>query len=112
MKAIANLLLCLTLLFSCGCITTKPPVTPEASRYNSFRNTWAATLAVYDYSKDLQVAGEITAKDAADIDRAWNAFRSGFRIALANAGGDDLVTTPESVHKLAEDLKILIYSTQ
>ncbi len=94
----------------CSLIAPKPGTTWEATQYLSFKDTWTTTLALYDHAKDLQVAGKISAKDAADIDRAWNVFRAAYKTALANARGDKSIITPDSVAKLANDVITLIYS--
>jgi len=115
MKKLFILLLLSTILAvtpSCSLLNPKSPVTWEASRFLAFKDVWTTTLALYDHSKDLQVAGKISARDAADIDRAWELFRASYRLALANAGNNPNSFTPEEVRKLANDVLILIYSTQ
>jgi len=107
-------LLAMTAATTTGCrlFSGKSPVTWEASRYGSFRDTWTLTLALYDHAKDLQVAGKITAADAADIDAAFNLFRIGFKQALGTAQGDENAFTPESVKVLANNVLTLIYAAQ
>jgi hypothetical protein len=91
-------------------LSPKSPVTWEASRFLSFKDTWTTALALYDHSKDLQVAGKISARDAADIDAAWNLFRIGYKKALGAAQGNDNAFTPDNVKKLANDVLTLIYA--
>jgi hypothetical protein len=97
---------------ACSLLAPKSSVTWEASRFRSFQTTWVATLAVYDHHMDRRVAGKVSAKDAADIDAAWNTFRLAFRIALAEARGNTEAFTPDNVKQLADDLLTLIYASQ
>ena len=97
---------------SCSLLSPKSPITWEASRFLAFKDVWTTTLAMYDHAKDLQVAGKISARDAADIDRAWELFRASYRLALANAGNNTNAFTPEEVRKLANDVLTLIYASQ
>lgn len=94
----------------CSLLSPKSPLTHEAARYNSFKAVWISTLAVYDFQMDKRVQGKISPEDAATIDAAWNAFRAAYRVALARAGGDETLFTPDEVRKLADDVLILIYS--
>ena len=113
MKAIYKILVVLCLLaFVPGCSLLNPtsPLTHEASRYNSFKSVWISTLAVYDFQMDKRAQGKISPDDAQTIDTAWNAFRAAYRVALARAGGDENLFTPDDVRKLADDVLILIYS--
>lgn len=114
MKAIINLLLIFTLLIvpACSMLSPKPGVEWEASRYQSFKTVWISTLAMYDYQMDLRVQGKIKPEDAADIDAAWNLFRVGYRVALAEAQGNENMFTPDSVRKLADSVLTLIYAAQ
>lgn len=102
------------LAFAPGCSLLKPksPVTIEASHYLSFRDCWTVTLAVYDSHMDRRVAGKVSALDAADIDRAWETYRAAYRLALAQASGDEGAFTPDNVKKLANDVLTLIYASQ
>jgi len=106
------LLAVFTLTPGCSVLSPKSPATWEASRFLSFKDTWATTLALYDYSKDRQVAGKLSHQDAADIDAAFNLFRLAFKSALAAANGDDKAFTPENVRKLGNDVLTLIYASQ
>lgn len=108
------LALCALLAFSPGCslLVPKPGVTYNAARFNSFKVTWVSTLAVYDYQMDLRVQGKISPEDAEVIDAAWNSFRLGYKVALAQARGDDTAFTPDNVRKLADDVLTLIYAAQ
>jgi hypothetical protein len=103
-----------TLAFTPGCslLSPKSSVTWEASRFRSFQTTWVATLAVYDHHMDRRVAGKVSDKDAADIDAAWNTFRLAFRVALAEARGDESAFTPDNVKQFSDDLLTLIYASQ
>lgn len=114
MKKTLFAILAALLLVAPGCavLAPKSPVTWEASRFLAFKDVWATTLAMYDHAKDLQVAGKISARDAQDIDRAWNLFRSSFKLALENAGNNPNAFTPDEVRKLANDVLTLIYSAQ
>ena len=94
----------------CSVLNPKSPLTYEAARFNSFKSVWISTLAVYDFQMDKRVQGKISPADAQDIDAAWNTFRAAYRIALARAGGDENLFTPDEVRKLADDVLILIYS--
>jgi len=106
------LLAVFTITPGCSLLSPKSDVTWEASRFLSFKDTWTTTLALYDYSKDRQVVGKLSAKDAADIDAAWNLFRLAFKSALADAQGNENAFTPENVKKLANDVLTLIYASQ
>jgi len=120
MKQKINIALCLAFfgvvlgftMPGCSLLAPKSPVTWEASRYASFRDCWTITLAVYDANMDRRVAGKVSVADAQDIDRAWNLFRAAYRTALAEASGNELAFTPESVKKLANDVLTLIYASQ
>lgn len=94
----------------CSVLAPRAGVTWEASRYQSFRDVWTTTLALYDHSKDLQVAGKISARDAADIDAAWEIFRASYKQALAAARGDETAFTPERVRRLASGVIDLVYA--
>ena len=96
----------------CSLLNPKSPVTWEASRFLAFKDVWTTTLAMYDHAKDLQVAGKISERDAADIDTAWNTFRAAYKLALANAGNNPNSFTPEEVRTLANDVLTLIYASQ
>jgi len=98
------------LAFSPSCSILKPqsPVTWEATRYLSFRDCWTVTHAAYQAMKDRQALGLVSAADAADIDKAWNTFRSSFLVALEVAQWDKESFTPENVRELADDLLTLI----
>lgn len=102
------------MLFTQGCSVLSPegPVTWEAAKFNSFKSVWISTLALYDYQMDLRVQGKIKPSDAQDIDTAWNSFRAAYRVALAQASGDENAFTPENVRKLADDVLTLIYASQ
>ena len=111
---IATLLCALLIVCSPGCslLAPKSDLTWEASRFNSFKSTWTATLAVYDFHMDRRVAGKVSAADAAAVDAAWNTFRLAFRLALAQARGNENAFTPDNVKKLADDVLTLIYASQ
>ncbi len=102
------------LLLTPGCALTNPksPVTFEATRYLSFKDTWTVALTLYDSHMDRRAAGKVSAKDAADIDAAWNTFRAAYDVALDAAKGDKTSFTPDNVKKLANDVLVLIYAAQ
>ncbi len=114
MKTLITKLLLVGCLLSvgtgCNVLNPQSPLTYEASRFNSFKSVWISTLAVYDFQMDKRVQGKISQEDAQDIDAAWNTFRAAYRVALARAGGDENLFTPDEVRKLADDVLILIYS--
>jgi hypothetical protein len=110
MKAIANIILAVSLLwFTGGCQTTKPQ-TQEAVVFNSFASTWAIALAAYDGYSELAVQGKVSAEDQRDIDRAWNRFRETFKFALRTSQNNWQATSPDEVTRLKDDLIILIRS--
>ena len=114
MKNIFILIFAALLLTTPGCslLSPKSPVTWEASRFLAFKDVWTTTLAMYDHAMDLRVAGKISERDSADIDRAWELFRASFKLALANAGNNPNAFTPDEVRILANDVLTLIYATQ
>lgn len=94
----------------CSILAPKSNVTWEASVYLSFADTWAVTSAAYDTYCEQAVLGKVSAEDQADIDEAWNKFRSAFRVAFIAASRDWSKFAPEDVKKLSEDLTTLIRS--
>ncbi len=96
----------------CSLLNPKSPVTFEASRFLAFKDVWTTTLALYDHSKDLYVAGKISQRDMDDIDHSWNTFRAGYLLALGKVRGDVNAFTPEEVRKQANDVLTLIYASQ
>lgn len=93
-----------------GCVTTGAPPTKEAVVFQSFQSTWAVAHSAYQAFAELDVQGKVAKRDAADIDAAWNKFRSVFRVALVAASADWSAQTPGSVEALKDDLIILIRS--
>ena len=108
----AAALIAFALVFTTGCGTTQ--TTPQASHsvkaitYLSFADVWTVTHAAYQGACDATVQGKISTKDKADIDKAWNAYRGAFTIALEAAQMDTAQVTPDNVRKLANDLLTLI----
>lgn len=104
------ILICAALCLTPGCSILSPssPITHEASVYYSFHDTWAVTRAAYSSFADRYVAGNVSVKDKADVDRAWEAFRSAYLIALeaAQMNGDQF--TPDNVKKLSDSVLTLI----
>jgi len=106
----ASALIAIALLFAPGCSTTGTPPTREAVVFYSFRDTWSAAHAAYQGYCELAVQGKVSQRDQQDIDRAWNNFRAGFKIALLAAQNNWAATTPEGVALLKEDIITLIRS--
>ena len=108
----AAALIACAIVFTTGCGTTQ--TTPQASHsakavaYLTFFDVWTVTHAAYQGACDATVQGKISAKDKADIDKAWNAYRGAFTIALEAAQMDTAQVTPDNVRKLASDLLTLI----
>ena len=96
----------------CSLLNPKSPVTWESSRFLAFKDVYTTTLALYDHSQDLYVAGKISQRDMDDINHSWNTFRAGYLLALGKAKGDVNSFTPENVRTLANDVLTLIYASQ
>jgi len=92
-----------------GCQTTTT-TTAEAAKYYTLRDTWNTSLAIYRSYAELAVQGKVSLRDQQDIDRAWNAFRVGIKLALSAAQNDWSAVTPEGVDALRNNLIILIRS--
>jgi hypothetical protein len=111
MKTLYALLAAVCLLAavpSCSIIAPKSDVTLEATQYMSFREVWEVTHTAYQVYADRKALGKVSAKDAADVDLAWNAFRKGYIIALESASNNVSMWTPENVRRLADDVLVLI----
>jgi len=93
-----------------GCQTATTPTTQEARIFYSFRDTWNVARSAYQGYCELAVQGKVTQRDQQDIDRAWNQFRIGFKLALLAAQKDWNATTPDGVAALKTDLITLIRS--
>lgn len=91
-----------------GCQTT--PATPEAVKFNSLRATWVMTLAAYDAYCELAVQGKVSAKDQAEVNKAWNTFRRSFSIALKVAQNDWTQPTPDDLEQAKDTLILFIRS--
>ena len=95
-----------------GCGTTQ--TTPQASHsataiaYLSFADVLTVTRAAYAAELDQYNLGKVSERDQADIDKAWNAFRAAYSIALEAAQMDKTQITPQNVKKLSDDLLTLI----
>lgn len=95
----------------CSVFKPTPSLTSEATVYRSFQDVWTVTRAAYSAHMDRVVRGKVSAADAADVDRAWEAFRGAFKIAAQAAQWDQSQYTPENVRKLADDVLTLIKAT-
>lgn len=95
----------------CSILAPKSQVTWEASRFLSFRDVYDVAYRSYLAHNVRVLDGKVSAKDDADVDAAWNAFRAAHIIALNQAGGDDNKFTPDNVRKLANDVLDLIAAT-
>lgn len=104
--AVTMVAVCLT-FSGCGTTSGNPP-TKEAIVYFTLKDTWTAARTAYRGFKEQQVLGRVKPKDAADIDKAWNEFRNGLRVAVNAAQGNYNVPTPENVAKLKQHLLELI----
>lgn len=105
--------LCAALAFTPGCSTFsgKSPVTWEASRFLSFRDVYDVAYRAYLAHNVRVLDGKVSAKDDAEIDAAWNAFRAAYIVALNQASGDANKFTPDNVRKLANDVLDMIAVT-
>lgn len=92
----------------CGVLYPKGKVEWKAAQFLSFRDCWDVTHAAYGTFKNRQAAGKVSAADVRDIDKAWNAYRSAYLIAIEAAQMDQNAFTPENVRKLADDVLTLI----
>ena len=98
-------------LFAPGCSTTDTaPPSAQTIAFNSLQTTWIAGHSAYQGFCEEVVRGKVSPGDEADIDKAWNQFRQGFRFAVVAAQNDWTKATPESLAKLKEDLITLILS--
>jgi hypothetical protein len=95
---------------SIGCKTTDAPPTAQAIAFKSLETTWVAAHVAYQGFCEQVVQGKVSPGDEADIDKAWNQFRQGFRFALIAAQNDWTKATPDSLAKLKDDLTTLILS--
>jgi len=84
--------------------------TQEARIYYTFRDTWNVAHSAYQGYCELAVQGKVAQRDQQDIDRAWNQFRVGFKLALLAAQKDWNAATPDGVAALKNDLITLIRS--
>lgn len=104
------LLLCGLLSFGvvgCASLQSTPP-TREAVVYYAFRDTWSGAHEAYKGFCELVVLGKVSKADEADVDKAWNRFRVGFKAALLAANNDWSAVTPASVIAQKDDLITLI----
>jgi hypothetical protein len=101
------------LLGGCASTTTTPQQSHSAAAitYLTFADVWTVTHAAYSGYCDQAVLGKVSPADQADIDKAWNAFRGAYGIALQAAQLDKSQVTPENVRKLSNDLLTLIAAT-
>lgn len=106
----ASIAIAFSLLLFSGCATTTTPATKEAVAYTSLATTWKVAKAVYQEYADLVAKGEVKPNDQRDIDKAWNDFRTGMRIAVIAARGGMQSPTPDNVESLKNDLITLIKS--
>ena len=95
--------------FVSGCQTTTPP-TEQAIKFNSLKSTWVAALAAHDVYCELVVQGQVSAKDQAEVNKAWDTFRHALTVALKIANNDWTAQTPDDVEKAKDTLIIFIRS--
>ena len=111
---ILTLLAVLCLCLAPACVSTNngtsSNITMEGRVYLSFENVWTVTHQAYMIYCDRVALGKIGNGDQADIDKAWNAFRETFKIALKAAQMDKTQFTPDNVRVLSNDVLILIGS--
>ena len=109
---LALTLVAIAVMLAPGCATNT--TTPQASHsataiaYLSFADVLTVTRAAYAAELDQYNLGKISERDQADIDKAWNAFRAAYSIALEAAQMDKTQITPQNVRKLSDDLLTLI----
>lgn len=110
LKILIALCVALVMVPSCAVFKpgTNPSITYEASVFLSFNDVWQVTRNAYLGFKIRQAQGGISSADAADVDKAWDTFRSGFLIALDVAQKDKSQFTPPAVRVLANDVLDLI----
>jgi hypothetical protein len=96
--------------FTPGCVTNGAKPTAEAIKFNTLRSTWTIALATHDVYAEMVVLNKVKPADQADIDKAFEDFKSAFKVAALLAESNLAAPTPENLQKLADDLVTLIRS--
>ena len=94
---------------SIGCNTTTPQ-TEQAVKFNTLKATWVAALAAHDVYCELSVQGKVSAKDQAEINKAWDTFRASLTVALKIVGNDWTKPTPADLEQAKDNLITFILS--
>jgi len=102
MKTIAILICAVAISIGfVGCQTSAPPTT-EAVKFYTFKDTWTAVHSSYQAYCELVVQGKVSKADEAEVDKAWNQFRIGFKAAVMAANNGSRAA-PADVEKLKDD---------